>query len=325
MPNQLKKSSSGIILIGWFLFSQWLPSGHKCQKIQKVIWLGTHFFWSKVCGLLGKTPYIYPRYQVWGVTDLNFDLAYYHPPLPQGGHTHEKCFRAIWGHEGPCLVMKGHFWCCFGPLWSPRVPLKRAQGGPTWHIIMLYTHGKCLGSFGVMQCHFDPFSPGPTGIKGATDQALPWKAPNDPKTLPMGILHDYMSCWTTLGPLKYPRGPQNGPKQHQNGLQWLKITRMAQNGTAWPQMTLNTSHGYITWLYVMLDHPGPFSEAHGGSIMAQNSTKNGPSWPNMALHDPKWPCMTPNGPKALLMGIIHDIMSCWKNGRFFHSAVSEIF
>ena len=38
------------------------------------------FFWPKVYGPLGKTPYIYPRYQVWGVTDLNFDLAYYHPP-----------------------------------------------------------------------------------------------------------------------------------------------------------------------------------------------------------------------------------------------------
>ena len=41
------------------------------------------FFWPKVYGPLGKTPYIYPRYQVWGVTDLNFDLAYYHPPLLQ--------------------------------------------------------------------------------------------------------------------------------------------------------------------------------------------------------------------------------------------------
>ena len=136
---------------------------------------------------------------------------------------------------------------------------------------------------------FHWFSLGPTGIKGATDQMLPWKAPNDLKTLPMGILHDYMSCWTTLGPFRYPRGPQNGPKQHQKGLEWLKITRMAQNVTAWLQMTLNTSNGYITWLYVMLDHPGPFSEAHGGPIMAQNSTKNGPSWPKMALHDRKWP------------------------------------
>ena len=112
--------------------------------------------------------------------------------------------------------------------------------------------------------------------------------PNDPKTLPMGILHDYMSCWSTLGPFRYPRGPQNDPKQHQKGLEWLKITRMAQNVTAWLQMTLNTSNGYITWLYVMLDHPGPFSEAHRGPIMAQNSTKNGPPWPKMALHYPKW-------------------------------------
>ena len=43
------------------------------------------FFWSKVYGLLGKTPYIYPRYQVWGVMDLGFDFwrspLDYHPPL----------------------------------------------------------------------------------------------------------------------------------------------------------------------------------------------------------------------------------------------------
>ena len=61
----------------------------------------------------------------------------------------------------------------------------------------------------------------------------------------------------------------------------------------------------------MLDHPGPFSEAHGGPILAQNSTKNGPLWPKMALHDPKCLCMTPNGPKTLPMGILHDIVSCW--------------
>ena len=48
---------------------------------------------------------------------------------------HLGSWRAIWDHEGPCLVMKGHFWCCFGPFGGPRRPLKRAQGGPTWHII----------------------------------------------------------------------------------------------------------------------------------------------------------------------------------------------
>ena len=30
--------------------------------------------------------------------------------------------------------------------------------------------------------------------------------PNDPKTLQVGILHDYMSCWTTLGPFQGPTG-----------------------------------------------------------------------------------------------------------------------
>ena len=40
-------------------------------SISQVIWLRHDFFWSKVWGLLGKTPYIY----------LNFDFAYYHPPL----------------------------------------------------------------------------------------------------------------------------------------------------------------------------------------------------------------------------------------------------
>ena len=43
------------------------------------------FFWTKVYGLEGKTPYIYPRYQVWGVMDLGFDFwrspLDYHPPL----------------------------------------------------------------------------------------------------------------------------------------------------------------------------------------------------------------------------------------------------
>ena len=46
----------------------------------------------------------------------------------------------------------------------------------------------------------------PTGVKGAAHQMLPWKAPNDPKTLPMGRLHDYKSCWTTLGPFGVMQG-----------------------------------------------------------------------------------------------------------------------
>ena len=51
---------------------------------------------------------------------------------------------------------------------------------------------------------------------------LPWKAPNDLKTIPMGILHDNMSCWSTLGPFRYPRGPQNGTRRRPPAL-WAGI------------------------------------------------------------------------------------------------------
>ena len=78
--KSIDKSSLGIILISWFLFSQWLPIGQICRKIQKVIWLRHDFFLLKSIWSFGKAPYIYPRYQVWGVTDLNFNLANYHPP-----------------------------------------------------------------------------------------------------------------------------------------------------------------------------------------------------------------------------------------------------
>ena len=49
------------------------------------------------------------------------------------------------------------------------------------------------------------------------DSKWHYMTPNGPKTLQMGILHDYMSCWTTLGPFQRPTRPDNGPKQHQNG------------------------------------------------------------------------------------------------------------
>ena len=61
----------------------------------------------------------------------------------------------------------------------------------------------------------------------------------------------------------------------------------------------------------MLDHHGPFSGAHGGPKRAQNNTKMAENITKMALHGPKCPYMTPNGPKTLPMGILHDIFSCW--------------
>ena len=29
---------------------------------------------------------------------------------------------------------------------------------------------------------------------------ISWKGPNDPKTLPRGMIYNYKSCWPTLGP-----------------------------------------------------------------------------------------------------------------------------
>ena len=61
----------------------------------------------------------------------------------------------------------------------------------------------------------------------------------------------------------------------------------------------------------MLDHLGAFAEAHGGPKMAQNSTKMAQNITKIALHGPKCPYMTLNGPKTLAMGILHKILSCW--------------
>ena len=61
----------------------------------------------------------------------------------------------------------------------------------------------------------------------------------------------------------------------------------------------------------MLDHHGPFSGPHGGPKRAQYITMMAENITKMALHGPKCPYMTPNGPKTLPMGILHDILSCW--------------
>ena len=82
------------------------------------------------------------------------------------------------------------------------------------------------------------------------DQILPWKAPNDPKTLHMGILQDYKSCWTTLGPFGYPRGAQKGPfglKQTLTGRTASERPKGARIGPNCCQLVwLGWNHGYHT-------------------------------------------------------------------------------
>ena len=64
---------------------------------------------------------------------------------------------------------------------------------------------------------------------------LPQEAPNHPKTLSMGILHEYMSCWTPLGSLRYPQGHQNSTEMANLRCFWhtpdsYEIVRQASPG-----------------------------------------------------------------------------------------------
>ena len=93
--------------------------------------------------------------------------------------------------------------------------------------------------------------------------------PNDPKTLPMGILHDYMSYWTTLGPFQRPTRAQKWPK---TSPRWPKISPkwpfMAPNVLTWPQMALK----HFPWVYYMiLCHVRPPWSLFRGPL--------GPQWP----------------------------------------------
>ena len=54
------------------------PGG--ASRGQKVILPWNDFFLAEILRFFCKTPYIYPRYQVWGVMDHGFDFAFYHPP-----------------------------------------------------------------------------------------------------------------------------------------------------------------------------------------------------------------------------------------------------
>ena len=130
--------------------------------------------------------------------------------------------------------------------------------------------------------------------------------PNSPKTLPMGILHGIVSCWTTLGPFQRPTGPQYDPKKHQNGPLLPKIALycpkwpfttlnntsmkslhdpkcpfMTQNVPAWPEMTLKHFSGAEYMIILHIRPPwGLFRGLHGPSGPLQRP-KCGPAWHNI--------------------------------------------
>ena len=77
----------------------------------------------------------------------------------------------------------------------------------------------------------------PTGRNWHRSQITVWKGPYGPKTVPEGIIHNYMPCWPTLEPFRDPQGPWNGPKQHQNGPKSTEVAKMSLQGQKlfwWP-------------------------------------------------------------------------------------------
>ena len=106
------------------------------------------------------------------------------------------------------------------------------------------------------------------------------------------------------GAPKWPKTAPKGPRMAQNH----------QNGTTWPQMTLKHSR----WVYyVFICHIEPPWALFRGPQGPHNGPKQHQKWPFMtqngasmeSLHDPKCTCMTPNGPKTFLRGMIHDYMT----------------
>ena len=62
--------------------------------------------------------------------------------------------------------------------------------------------------------------------------------PSGPKTVLMGIIHDYMPYWTTLGPFRGPQGSLNGPNSTKMALLDPIWPILAQNHLIGPQGTL---------------------------------------------------------------------------------------
>ena len=89
-----------------------------------------------------------------------------------------------------------------------------------------------------------------TGRNWHACQITPWKGQSDPKTLRLGIIHDNMSCWPTLGPFRHPRGPQKGPfgpKQSLTGRTASERPKGARIGPNCCQLVwLGWNHGYHT-------------------------------------------------------------------------------
>ena len=116
-----------------------------------------------------------------------------------------------------------------------------------------------------------------------------WKGPNDPKTLPRGMIHNYKSCWPTLGPYRYLRGAPKDPFGLKQALTVRKALGARLGARFGPNcrrlVRLGWSHGYHTlWPGI-----GPLLGPQGapkGPVLALNAPFRGPGWTRRARFGP---------------------------------------
>ena len=132
-------------------------------------------------------------------------------------------------------------------------------------------------------------------------------APSDPETLHRGIIHDYKSSWTILGPFGCLSGPWKGSFELRTALFWESGRKWSMGQETPPKASSDpeTLHrGIIDDYKSCWTILGPFWVAMGapkGLVWAQNSPILGgksPEYPKALLkcHKTAWSTLTGWGP-----------------------------
>jgi len=102
-----------------------------------------------------------------------------------------------------------------------------------------------------------------TGWNWPVPPKTPQEGPSGLKTVPTSIIHDYMWCWPTLGPFKYPQRPKKalfgahevlgGPWRSSEGPRWPDLIPTATSWSNWVGHTYIMCSGPLRDLF---DTPG---------------------------------------------------------------------
>ena len=110
------------------------------------------------------------------------------------------------------------------------------------------------------------------------------------------MIHDYKSCWPTLGPFRYSRGAQKGPFGLKQGLTGRKAPGarfMTRFGPYCCQLVwLGCNHGYHTLWPGAGTLLGP-TGAPKGPVLTQNAPFGGPGGPPRARRGQIWSQLLP--------------------------------